>query len=126
MATKTPLAIVRGLGADRTGTDEHWRQRISAVALLPLAAFFIGLLVALAGASHHRVAETLGNGWVAVPLLLLVIACLVHMKIGVQVIIEDYIQDKALKLVALMANTFFSYGMAVAAALALAKLSLGG
>ncbi|HVV92765.1 MAG TPA: succinate dehydrogenase, hydrophobic membrane anchor protein [Hyphomicrobiales bacterium] len=126
MATKTPLALVRGLGAARSGTDEFWRQRLSAVALLPLAAFFIGLLVALAGASHHRVATTLGDGWVAVPLLLLVVACLVHMKIGVQVVIEDYVHDKALKLVLLMANTFFSYAMAIAAAAALVKLSLGG
>jgi succinate dehydrogenase / fumarate reductase membrane anchor subunit len=125
MVTRTPLSVVRGLGAAHSGTGEFWRQRLSAVALLPLVAFFIGLLVALAGAGHHHVATTLGDGWVAVPLLLLVVACVVHMKIGIQVIIEDYVHDKPLKLVLMMGNTFFSYAMGVAAALALVKLSFG-
>lgn len=124
-SSRSPSAVVRGLGAARAGTAEFWRQRLTAVALLPLAVLFIGLLIALAGADRASVAATLGNGWVAVPLLLLIVAGVVHMRIGMREIIDDYVHTPALRLAALVANTCFSYAMGLAAALAVVKLSFG-
>jgi succinate dehydrogenase / fumarate reductase membrane anchor subunit len=123
--TRTPLALIRGAGAAHAGTEEFWRQRLTAAALLPLAALFIGLLIALAGADHATVAATLANGWIAVPLLLMILACIIHMRIGMREIINDYVHTPAIKLTALLANTFFSYAMGIAAALAVIKLSFG-
>ena len=122
---RTPSAVVRGLGAAHAGTADFWRQRLTAVALLPLAVLFICLLIVLAGADRATVISTLGNGWVAVPLLLLIVAGIVHMRIGMREIIDDYIHTPALRLTALVANTCFSCAVGLAAALAVVKLSFG-
>lgn len=123
--TRTRLSLVRGLGAARSGTEDFWRQRLSAAALLPLAALFVVLLILLAGADHATAARTLGNGWIAVPLLFLILACIVHMQIGMREIILDYVHVPVAKLALLFLNVFFSYAMGIAAAAAVLKLSFG-
>jgi succinate dehydrogenase / fumarate reductase membrane anchor subunit len=123
--TRSQFSMVRGLGAARAGTGDFWRQRLTAAALLPLAALFISLLIVLAGADRATVVATLGNGWLAVPLLLLIVAGVVHMRIGMREIIDDYVHTPALRLVALVANTCFSFAIGFAAALAVVRLSFG-
>ena len=119
----TPLARVRGLGAARSGTGQFWRQRLTAVANVPLTIAFVLIVVALLGRNHAAVTQILGSPLVAVILLLFILSITVHMRIGMQVIIEDYVHDEGTKLVLLMANTFFAIAAGLASAFALLMLS---
>jgi succinate dehydrogenase / fumarate reductase, membrane anchor subunit len=119
----TPLARVRGLGAARSGTEHFWRQRLTAVANIPLTIAFVLIVVALLGRNHAAVVQILGTPLVAVVMLLFILSITTHMRIGMQVIIEDYVHDEAFKLVAIMANIFFTIALAVACLFAIFALS---
>src|SRR4029077_17812622 len=104
----TPLARVRGLGSAKSGTEHFWRQRLTAVANVPLTIAFVLIVVSLLGRNHAAVTQILGSPLAAVILLLFILSIAIHMRIGMQVIIEDYVHDEGRKLVLLMANTFFA------------------
>ena len=124
--TADPLAQGRGLGSAREGTGHFWRQRLTAVANVPLILFFVGLLVSLNGAGYSEVRATLANPLVTLVLLLALLSVLYHMRLGMQVVIEDYVHDDRLKVALVMLNIFFALAVGVAAAFALLKLALGG
>jgi succinate dehydrogenase / fumarate reductase membrane anchor subunit len=126
MSLRTPLKEARTLGSAKEGADHFWTQRLTAVANLVLAAFLIWLIVSLAGADHGTVTAALSQPFVAVPLLLLVLSATIHMRIGMQVIIEDYVHGEGVKIALLMLNTFFAIAIGATCALALLKLSFGG
>jgi succinate dehydrogenase / fumarate reductase membrane anchor subunit len=119
----TPLGRVRGLGSARAGTVAFWRQRLTAVANVPLTIAFVFIVVGLLGRNHAAVVQILGSPLVAVIMLLFILSITTHMRIGMQVIIEDYVQDEAGKLVLLMANTFFTVAVGLASAFAILMLS---
>jgi succinate dehydrogenase / fumarate reductase membrane anchor subunit len=119
----TPLGRVRGLGAARSGTEHFWRQRLTAVANVPLTIAFVFIVVGLLGRNHAAVVQILGSPLVAVVLLLFIMSITTHMRIGMQVIIEDYVHDEATKLVLIIANTFFVVAVGLACAFALLMLS---
>ena len=121
----TPLARVRGLGAARSGTQHFWRQRLTAVANIPLTIAFVFIVVALLGRNHAAVVQILGSPLVAVIILLFIMSVTMHMRIGMQVIIEDYVHDEKQKLTLLMLNSFFSIAIGLACAYAVLKLSFG-
>jgi succinate dehydrogenase / fumarate reductase membrane anchor subunit len=125
MSQRTPLAKVRGLGSARSGTEHFWLQRVTAVANIVLAAFLIGLVVKLAGADYPTVRQALGQPTIAIPLLLLVLSGVIHMRLGMQTIIEDYVHSEGRKVAALMLNSFFAILIGVACAFAVLKLSFG-
>src|SRR6266508_4500089 len=98
----TPLKHVRGLGPAKSGTGHFWRQRLTAVANVPLTIAFVLIVVALLGRNHAAVVQILGSPLIAVIMLLFIISVTTHMRIGMQVIIEDYVHDEARKLVMLI------------------------
>jgi len=122
---RTPLARVRGHGAARSGTDHFWRQRLTAVANIPLTIAAVLIIILLLGRNQAAVAQILGSPLVAIVMLLFIISTTTHMRIGMQVIIEDYVHDESVKLALVMANTFFAIGVALAAAYGILKLSFG-
>ena len=119
----TPLKHVRGLGPAKSGTGHFWRQRLTAVANVPLTFAFVLIVVALHGRNHAAVMQILGSPLVAVVMLLFIFSVTTHMRIGMQVIIEDYVHDEGSKLVLLIANTFFAMAVALASAFAILMLS---
>jgi succinate dehydrogenase / fumarate reductase membrane anchor subunit len=122
---RTPLARVRALGASHSGTSDFWRQRITAVAMVLLMVPVIVVVMMLLGRNHAGAAQILGSPLVAIIMLLFIVASAWHMKIGMQVVIEDYVHTETLKLVAVMANNFFSIAVALASIYAILKLSSG-
>jgi succinate dehydrogenase / fumarate reductase membrane anchor subunit len=125
MSQRTPLAKVRGLGSAKHGTEHFWLQRLTAVANVFLVCFLIGLVIHLAGADHATARSALGQPYIAVPLLLLVLSGVIHMRLGMQTIIEDYVHSEGRKLAALMLNTFFAFLIGITCVFAVLKLSFG-
>src|ERR1700681_2698677 len=122
---RTPLARVRSLGASHSGTSDFWRQRVTAVAMTLLIVPVIVVVMMLLGRNQAGAAQILGSPLVAIIMLLFIIASAWHMKIGMQVVIEDYVHSEKLKLATIMANNFFSAAVALAAIYAILKLSSG-
>ena len=122
---RTPLGRVRALGASHSGTTDYWRQRVTAVALLILIVPVIAVVMMLIGRNQAGAAQILGSPVVAIVMLLFIIASCWHMKIGMQVVIEDYVHNEKLKLASIMANGFFSAAVALASIYAILKLSSG-
>jgi succinate dehydrogenase / fumarate reductase membrane anchor subunit len=122
---RTPLAKVRGLGSAKSGTGHFWLQRLTAVANLFLVSFLIWLLFTLLGADYDTVRRTLAKPYIAVPLLLLVLSAVTHMRLGMQTIIEDYVHAEGRKVAALVLNTFFAILVGITCMFAVLKLSLG-
>jgi len=126
MAMITPLKRVRGLGSAHEGPGHFVKQRLTAAANLVLAPFAVGLIATLAGADLSVVKATLAHPAVAIALIAFIASTAVHMRIGMQVIIEDYVHSEGAKVLMLLANTFFAGAVAVVAIFAVLKLSFGG
>ena len=122
---RTPLARVRGLGSARTGTAHFWHQRLTAVANVPLTIAFVLIVVALLGRNHAAAQQILGSPLVAIVMLLFIGSITYHMRIGMQVIIEDYVHDETAKITLIMLNVFYVVAVCLASAYAILKLSFG-
>jgi succinate dehydrogenase / fumarate reductase membrane anchor subunit len=122
---RTPLARVRGLGSAKSGTEDFWGLRLTAVAAIPLTIAFVLIVVSLLGRNHAAAQQILGTPLVAIVILLFIGAGTYHMRIGMQVIIEDYVHEEIAKLALIMLNTFFVIAIALACAYAIFKLSFG-
>lgn len=122
---RTPLGKVRGLGSAKSGSDHFWQQRLTAIANIPLLLAFIAILVIGLGKSHAEARALVAHPVVAIVLLAVIVSGVLHMRLGMQVIIEDYIHGEGAKIIAIMANTFFAIAVGLAAIFAVLKLSFG-
>jgi succinate dehydrogenase / fumarate reductase membrane anchor subunit len=120
----TPLKRVRGLGTAHHGTETFWRQRLTAVANVPLIIFLILSVVTHISASYEEVHAFLARPLVALAFAALILSAAIHMRIGLKEIIEDYVHGGA-KVVAIVLTTFFTVGIGLASILAIVKISLG-
>jgi succinate dehydrogenase / fumarate reductase membrane anchor subunit len=120
---RTPLKAVRHLGSAKEGTDHFVRQRVTAVANLALAPLFVALVVLLTGVQYHEAKAVMAHPLVSIVMLLFIGSALIHMRLGMQTIIEDYVHADGTKFVLLLLNTFFVIFVGVVAAYSLLKLS---
>ncbi len=125
MSLKTPLGRVLGLGSAKDGTGHWWAQRLSAVALVPLSLWFAAALVALPDFSHPTLTAFLAGPLNGALMILLVGVLLYHSKLGVQVVVEDYVHDAGLKVVTLVLLTLAHLALGVVGILAILRVSFG-
>jgi succinate dehydrogenase / fumarate reductase membrane anchor subunit len=125
MSMRTPLKTARSLGSAKEGADHFWTQRVTAVANVFLGLFLVWLIASLIGADHAAVKQKLANPLIALALLGLIVSGTIHMRLGMQTIIEDYVRGEGMKIVALMLNTFFAAFIALASIFSILKLSFG-
>lgn len=126
MTMRTPLGRVRGLGSAKDGTDHFWTERMTSVALVPLTIIFLIIIIATSGTGYDNVRATLASPLVSMLILLYVLVGIYHMKIGMEVIIEDYVHSEGLKIMAFIGNLFFSGFLGIASVFAVLKISFGG
>jgi succinate dehydrogenase / fumarate reductase, membrane anchor subunit len=122
---RTPLGRVRNLGAAHSGTSDFWRQRMTGVAMVLLMIPVVVVIMMLLGRNQAGAKQILGSLPVAIVMVLFIVASAWHMKIGMQVVIEDYVHNEKLKLASIMANNFFSIAVALASIYAILQLSSG-
>jgi succinate dehydrogenase / fumarate reductase membrane anchor subunit len=126
MSMHTPLRRVTGLGSAGEGTGHFWRQRLTAAANVPLVLFFVWLLLANLGASRADLAAAFANPLVTALALGAIVSITWHMRLGMQVIVEDYVGTEGAKVVLLVLNAFFCFAVAAVAAVSVLLLGLGG
>lgn len=125
MGVQSPIARVRGLGAAREGVGHWTRQRLTAVSNLLLVLWFVFSAMALAGADYEQVRAWLASPLSASLMILLVISIVYHARLGLQVVIEDYVHHEGARLASLAAVTLIAFALAVACIVAVLKVSIG-
>lgn len=117
------LGQVRGLGSAHDGVQHWWMQRMTAAALVPLSLWFVVSIALLRGASQAEVQGWIATPYVSVLLLVLVTVTFVHLSMGLQTVIEDYVRGVA-KIVWLVACKWACVLLGFAAALAILRIAL--
>lgn len=126
MSLRTPLGKVRGLGSAKDGTHHWWMQRITAVALVPLSVWFVASLIGLIGADYETARAWVQQPLVAVLLIIFIAVALYHLKLGLQVVVEDYVHHEGLKIATLMIISFACVLVAAATIFALLQIAFQG
>jgi succinate dehydrogenase / fumarate reductase membrane anchor subunit len=123
---RTPLSRARGLGSAKEGVHHFWAQRITAVALIPLVAWFAISLIMMSGADYAVVRAWIGSPAVMVLLTLTIVIGLHHGQLGMQVVIEDYVHSEGLKLALIVLLRFIAVFFGLAAIVAILRIGFGG
>jgi succinate dehydrogenase / fumarate reductase, membrane anchor subunit len=122
----TSASRVRGLGAARSGTGHFWLTRVTALANAVLTVAFVIIVLKLSRLDYVGAKALIGAPLVAVLMLLFTLSAAIHMRLGMQVIIEDYVHSEGKKIVLLMLNTFFAVAVGFAAAYSILKIGFAG
>jgi len=125
-AMRTPASRVRGLGSAKTGTQHWWSQRLTALAMIPLALWFVASVVTMAGADHAAFRAWAGSPVVAGLLLLLIVTTFYHGYLGLQVVVEDYVHHAVWKLGTLLLLKAASIVFALTGVLAVLSMLFSG
>ncbi|MDE2465583.1 MAG: succinate dehydrogenase, hydrophobic membrane anchor protein [Alphaproteobacteria bacterium] len=124
MAYQTPLSRVEGLGSAHSGVEHFWRQRVTAAALIPLSCWLGVSMLSLVGASREQVLTFLHAPVSAILMVLFVISAVIHMQLGIQVVIEDYVHHDGNKIVLLVLNKAFAWAVGAASLFAMYRIAL--
>ena len=122
---RTPLSRARGLGSAKDGLHHWWAQRITAVALIPLVVWFAVSLIMISGADYAVVRAWIGAPVVMVLLTLTIVVGLHHGRLGLQVVIEDYVHRDGWKLALVVLTRFIAVFFGVAAIVAILRIGFG-
>jgi succinate dehydrogenase / fumarate reductase membrane anchor subunit len=122
MSLATPLARVLGLGSARQGTHHWWQQRVTAVLLAPLCLWFIGTLLLIDPTDYRAVLRWIHSPVSAVLLILLIAALFQHAQLGLQVVIEDYIDSEWQKIAGILLVKFLALVAALASVLSVLRV----
>lgn len=125
MSLQTPLARARGLGSAKQGTHHWWYQRVTAVLLIPLSIWFMVKLITLTSMSHAAVSEWLHSPVNAVLMITLIISLFYHAQLGMQVVIEDYVESDWQKVLSIILIKFLALFAGLTSTLAIVKVFLG-
>lgn len=123
MGYKSDYSRARGWGSAHEGVHHFWVQRVTAIALVPLTILFVITFGGALGSGFEAARATYQNGWNAFIAISFVIVALWHLKLGLQVIIEDYVHSKPLRLTMLLANILLNGAFAIAGVFAIAKIA---
>jgi len=124
MSLETPLHKAQGLGPAHSGVGHFWRQRVSAVALIPLTIWFAISVLGLVGAKEVSVLIFLSNPLNAVLLGAFILISLYHMALGIQEVIVDYVPHEGAKLLLMFCNYGFAFLVAAVCAVALLRITI--
>lgn len=125
MSLVTPLNRVLGLGTAKGAAEHWWLQRVTAVSLVPLGLWFVIALLRLPDFSYATVVDWAQRPLTSILLILTVLAIGYHSYLGVQVVIEDYVHAKGLKVLSLIASAFAHTALSIAALFAILKIAFG-
>ena len=126
MRMETPIARVRGLGSARSGAHHWWLERLTSVSTLLLFVWFVVSLLRLPSLEHSAVTEWLSAPLGAVPMLLLIVSTFWHLKLGLQVVIEDYVHEEGMKFFSITLLNFFTIAVGALAFFAVLRIAFGG
>lgn len=126
MRTETPINRVRGLGSARSGAHHWWLERLTSVSTLVLFIWLLVSLLRMGEIDHGAVTQWLSSPIAAVPMLLLIVSTFWHLKLGLQVIIEDYVHEEGSKFFSLTLLNFFVIGAGALAFFSVLKIAFGG
>ena len=123
---RSPLGHARGLGAAKDGVGHWWLQRVTAVALVPLLLWLVVSLAVMTGADHAAARAWVASPPVAITLSLLLVAGFWHLKLGLQVVIEDYVHGRLVKTASLLLMTFAVIVLGAIALFSVLKIAVQG
>jgi len=103
---RSSLGRVRGLGSAKSGTAAWWAERMTALALIPLGLWFVVALIGGVAADYNAAKDWLSNPGSLTMMILLIVVIFWHVKLGLSVMIEDYIHDKTMEVAALIVVKF--------------------
>lgn len=125
MSLRSPIGRVRGLGSAKSGMHHWWHQRLSAVAIVPLSLWFVTSILGRLDADHEAVVNWIASPFVTVLLIALIAAVFYHAKLGLQVVIEDYVHGELGKMALLVVMKLALAFGALLGVVAVLKISFG-
>ena len=125
MRYRTALSVVRGAGAAKDGTRHWWAQRLTAVALVPLGIGFVAVMIALVGGEYAAARAALAHPVAAALWILFTVALFHHAQLGLQVVVEDYVHSRGLKIASIVAVKFAALALGAICVVSILRVSVG-
>lgn len=126
MNLRSPLGQAKGLGSANDGLHHWWAQRVTAIALIPLTIWFAFKVAVLSMADYQTVLDCIASPWSAALIVSLIVAAFYHGALGMQVIYEDYVSNKAARIIAIMGTNLLLFLLGAAGVIAVVRIAVGG